>query len=120
MPANHPIFPDTMTMTQAMPAIALTTIEDEGSVVALTLSWPSESKSRERVAGSGRGMHIIELIGDIDIQLAMRARDILTSVAGQGANFTVHVSHVRFIDAGGAGWACSQPCTCALRSRVVS
>jgi anti-anti-sigma factor len=94
-----------MTTTQTVPAITAATVEDEGSAVAITLSWPSEpgNSAREGVAGQGRGLHIIELFGDIDVRLAAQARDILTSLAEQGANFTVDVSRVRFIDAAGLG-----------------
>jgi anti-sigma B factor antagonist len=48
-------------------------------------------------------LHIIELIGDIDLRLAMQARGFLTSLASQPADFTVDVSRVRFIDAAGLG-----------------
>jgi anti-anti-sigma factor len=80
-------------------------IEDEGSVVAITLSWPSEpgTSADERVAGQGRGLHIIELIGDIDVRLAGQTREILTSLAARGADLTVDVSQVRFIDDAGLG-----------------
>jgi anti-anti-sigma factor len=48
-------------------------------------------------------MHIIELIGDIDVQVAARVRDLLTLLPAQDTDLTVDVSRVRFIDAGGLG-----------------
>jgi anti-sigma B factor antagonist len=94
-----------MTTTRTMPAVAPSLTEDERSAVAVTLSWPSQpgNSASEGVAGQGRGLHIIELIGDIDVRLAAETRDILTSLAAQGADFTVDVSQVRFIDASGLG-----------------
>jgi anti-anti-sigma factor len=46
-------------------------------------------------------LHIIELIGDIDVHLAARVRDILTSLAAQGSDLTLDVSQLRFIDDAG-------------------
>lgn len=92
-----------MTTTQTVPAIAPATVEGEGSVVAITLSWPPGDTAIEGGAGRARGLHIIELIGDVDAELAARVRDLLTSLAAQGGDFTVDVSQVRFIDASGLG-----------------
>jgi anti-anti-sigma factor len=48
-------------------------------------------------------MHIIELIGDIDVHLAARVRDVLTLLPARNTDLTVDVSRVRFIDTGGLG-----------------
>jgi anti-sigma B factor antagonist len=48
-------------------------------------------------------LHIIELIGDIDVHLAARVRDLLTLLPARDSDLTVDVSRVRFIDAGGLG-----------------
>jgi anti-anti-sigma factor len=87
------------------PAIFPSTLEDEGSTVAVTLSWPSEPGHGSASGGPGqaRGMHIIELIGDIDAQLTARDRDLLTLLPARDTDLTVDVSRVRSIDAGGLG-----------------
>jgi anti-anti-sigma factor len=94
-----------MTTTQTVPAIAPATVEGEASVAAITLSWPSEpgDTAIDGGAGRARGLHIIELIGDLDANLAARVRDIFTSLAAQGGDFTVDVSQLRFVDASGLG-----------------
>jgi anti-sigma B factor antagonist len=94
-----------MTTALTSPAISPTTPEDEGSAVAVTLSWPPETghSAVDGGAGQARGMHIIELIGDVDVHLAARARDLLMSLPAQDTDLTVDVSRVRFIDTGGLG-----------------
>jgi anti-sigma B factor antagonist len=86
------------------PAIFPSTLEDEGSAVAVTLSWPSEpGHGAAGGAGQARGMHVIELIGDIDAHLVARVRDLLTLLPARDTDLTVDVSRVRFIDASGLG-----------------
>jgi anti-anti-sigma factor len=94
-----------MTTTSIAPAIFPAKLEDEGSAVAVTLSWPPEPGHGPASGGASpaRGMHIIELIGDIDVQLAARVRDLLTLLPARDTDLTVDVSRVRFIDAGGLG-----------------
>jgi anti-anti-sigma factor len=94
-----------MTTTATAPAISPSTLEDEGSAVAVTLSWPWEPGHGPAAGGAGqaRGMHIIELIGDIDVHLAARVRDLLTLLPAPDTDLTVDVSRVRFIDTGGLG-----------------
>jgi anti-anti-sigma factor len=94
-----------MTTTSTAPAIFPSKLEDEGSVVAITLAWPSDPAHSPAAGGAGqaRGMHIIELIGDIDVHLAARVRDLLTFLPAQDTDLTVDVSRVRFIDTGGLG-----------------
>jgi anti-sigma B factor antagonist len=92
-----------MTTTSTAPPTYPATLEDEGSAVAVTLSWPSEPGHSPAASGAAaaRGMHIIELIGDIDVQLAARVRDLLTLLPARDTDITVDVSQVRFIDTGG-------------------
>jgi anti-sigma B factor antagonist len=94
-----------MTATQTLPSVSPSAAEDEGSAVAITLSWSAEpgSDTTEGDAPPARGSHIVELIGDVDLLLVMRVREILMSLPVQGSDVTVDVSHVRFIDAGGLG-----------------
>jgi anti-sigma B factor antagonist len=94
-----------MTTTSIAPAVFPSGLEDEGSAVAVTLSWPSEPDHGPAAgrAGQARGLHIIELIGDIDVHLAARVRDLLTLLPARDSDLTVDVSQVRFIDAGGLG-----------------
>jgi anti-anti-sigma factor len=93
------------TTSTALAAISPATVEDEGSVVAITLSWPSEPGHNQADGGAGqaRGMHLIELIGDIDAHLAARVRDILTLLATRDTDVTVDVSRVSLIDTAGLG-----------------
>jgi hypothetical protein len=76
-----------MTTTSIAPAIFPAKLEDEGSAVAVTLSWPPEPGHGPDAGGASpaRGMHIIELIGDIDVQLAARVRDLLTLLPARDA-----------------------------------
>jgi anti-sigma B factor antagonist len=94
-----------MTTTLAVPHITPPSLEDEGSVVAITLAWPWQLGHSPDEGGitQVRGSHIIELIGDIDYQLATQVRDILRPLATKGVDLTVDVSRVSFIDAGGLG-----------------
>jgi anti-sigma B factor antagonist len=94
-----------MATASTAPAIFASKLEDEGSAVAVTLSWPSEPGHRPAAgrAGQARGMHIIELIGDIDVHLAARVRDLLMVLPARDTDLTVDVSRVRFIDTAGLG-----------------
>jgi anti-sigma B factor antagonist len=94
-----------MSTTSTAPAIFPSKLQDEGSVVAITLSWPSEAGHSPADGGASQapGMHIIELIGDIDVHLAARVRDLLTLLPARDTDLMVDVSRVRFIDTGGLG-----------------
>jgi anti-anti-sigma factor len=88
------------------PSSAPGSLDEQGSAVAITLSWSADSVA-ENALGAGTtlagGSHLIELIGDINVDLTLRVRDLLTSLATPGTELTVDVSHVRRIDAGGLG-----------------
>jgi anti-anti-sigma factor len=73
-------------------------------VVAVTLSWRLNDREGSTDDGqAGEGSHIVELIGDIDADLAARVTDMLSAVAAQSVELVVDVSEVRFIDANGLG-----------------
>lgn len=89
-----------MTETTLATALAGPAVGSDESAVALTLSWPQET--RDSPAGlSAGGSHVIELIGDVDVFLAVRIRGLLTLLATQSSELAVDVSGVQFIDSGG-------------------
>jgi anti-anti-sigma factor len=94
-----------MMTTEPSSTVARVSAHDvDESVVAVTLSWRHHDREGSNDGGQEvEGSHIVELIGDIDAQLAARVTKMLSAVAAQSAELVVDVSEVRFIDASGLG-----------------
>ena len=75
-------------------------VGSDDSAVAVTLSWPLNAGDAPADA-STRALHVVELIGDVDVTLAARVSGLLAALAAESADLAVDVSGVRYIDGGG-------------------